>query len=101
LKNAIHIAAYRDIAIAISRRFLRPSTAFPHNIQQADPAPAKADADTEEGMDIEQWMGYIADLQAAHSSHVAGMVYGWGIQEQAGTTAHRREMFWLSSTDWH
>jgi hypothetical protein len=101
LKNAIHIAAYRDIAIAISRRFLQPSAAFPHNIQQADPAPAKADTDTEEGMDIEQWMGHIADLQAAHSSHVAGMVYGRGIQEQAGTTAHWREMFRLSSTDWH
>ncbi|KAF4225022.1 hypothetical protein CNMCM6805_007133 [Aspergillus fumigatiaffinis] len=83
------------------RRFLRPSAAFPHNIQQADPAPAEADADTEEGMDIEQWIGHIADLQAAHSSHVAGMVYGRGIQEQAGTTAHRREMFQLSSTDWH
>ncbi|KAF7174528.1 hypothetical protein CNMCM5623_007656 [Aspergillus felis] len=50
------------------------------------------DADAEEGMDIEQWMGHIADLQAAHSSHVAGMVYGWGIQEQAGSTAHRREI---------
>ncbi|KAH3002693.1 hypothetical protein KXW60_006664 [Aspergillus fumigatus] len=29
------------------------------------------------------------------------MVYGRGIQEQAGTTAHWREMFRLSSTDWH
>ncbi|GFG21961.1 hypothetical protein IFM5058_11151, partial [Aspergillus udagawae] len=38
---------------------------------------------------------------AAHSSHVAGMVYAWGIQEQAGSTAHWREMFWLSSTNWH
>ncbi|KAF7184871.1 hypothetical protein CNMCM7691_007514 [Aspergillus felis] len=46
-------------------------------------------------------MGHIADLQAAHSSHVAGMVYGWGIQEQAGSTTHRWEMFRLSSTDWH
>jgi hypothetical protein len=52
-------------------------------------------------MDIEQWMGHIADLQAAHSSHVAGMVYGRGIQEQAGTMAHQQEMFRLSSTDWH
>ncbi|GFF64166.1 DEAD/DEAH box helicase, putative [Aspergillus udagawae] len=52
-------------------------------------------------MDLEQWIGHIADLQAAHSSHVAGMVYARGIQEQAGSTAHRREMFWLSSTDWH
>jgi hypothetical protein len=57
------------------------------------------DADAEEGMDMEQWIGHIADLQAAHSSHVAGMVYGRVMQEQAGSTAHRREMFWLSSTD--
>jgi RecQ family ATP-dependent DNA helicase len=52
-------------------------------------------------MNAEQWMGHIADLQAAHSSHVAGMIYGRGITEQPGTTAHRREMFRLSSTDWH
>ncbi|KAF7174542.1 hypothetical protein CNMCM5623_007766 [Aspergillus felis] len=52
LGTAIHIAAYRDIAIGISRRFLRPSTAFPYNIQD-EPAPAM-DADAEEGMDIEQ-----------------------------------------------
>ncbi|KAH2527256.1 hypothetical protein KXW97_002333, partial [Aspergillus fumigatus] len=101
LGTAIHIAAYRDIAIGISRRFLRPSTAFPHNVQEAEPAPAAMDADAEEGMDIEQWIGHIADLQAAHSSHVAGMVYGRVMQEQAGSTAHRREMFRLSSTDWH
>ncbi|CAG8283036.1 unnamed protein product [Penicillium salamii] len=29
------------------------------------------------------------------------MVYGRGIMEQPGTTAYRREMFRLSSTDWH
>ncbi|OQD63800.1 hypothetical protein PENANT_c450G05844, partial [Penicillium antarcticum] len=29
------------------------------------------------------------------------MIYGRGITEQPGTTAHRREMFRLSSTDWH
>ncbi|KAH1712272.1 hypothetical protein KXX60_006463 [Aspergillus fumigatus] len=51
------------------------------------------DADAEEHMDHKQWMGHIVDLQAAYSLHVAGMVYGWGLQEQAGTTAHWREMF--------
>ncbi|GIC93042.1 uncharacterized protein Aud_009521 [Aspergillus udagawae] len=29
------------------------------------------------------------------------MVYGRVMQEQAGSTAHQREMFRLSSTDWH
>jgi hypothetical protein len=46
-------------------------------------------------------MGYIANLQAAHSSHIAGIVYSQGIQEQASTTAHQQEIFQLSSTDWH
>jgi hypothetical protein len=52
-------------------------------------------------MDKAQWIGRIADLQAAHSSHVAGMVYARGIMDQAGTTAHRQRMFRVSSTDWH
>lgn len=29
------------------------------------------------------------------------MIYGRGIMEQPGTTAYQREMFRLSSTDWH
>ncbi|KAH2165416.1 hypothetical protein KXV74_005446 [Aspergillus fumigatus] len=59
------------------------------------------DPDNEVAMDDEQWLGHIADLQAAHSSHVAGMVYGRGLMEQAGTTAHWQAMFRESSTDWH
>ncbi|OKP15172.1 hypothetical protein PENSUB_2214 [Penicillium subrubescens] len=50
------------------------------------------DAEDEGGMEPERFAGHIADLQAAHSSHVAGMIYGWEVTEQAGTTAHRREM---------
>ncbi|RHZ43028.1 uncharacterized protein CDV56_100316 [Aspergillus thermomutatus] len=59
------------------------------------------DADAEEFMDDEQWISHIADLQAAHSLHVAGMVYGRSIHEQAGSTNHQREMFRLFSTNWH
>ena len=98
--QAINLNAYRDIAIGISRRFMRPSSVFPNNTRQDVRAEASQE-DDEEGMNAEQWMGHIADLQAAHSSHVAGMIYGRGITEQPGTTAHRREMFRLSSTDWH
>jgi len=80
---------------------MRPSSVFPNNAQNDERASSQDDADSEGGMGAEQWMGHIADLQAAHSSHVAGMIYGRGIMEQPGTTAHRREMFRLSSTDWH
>ncbi|KAJ5455492.1 uncharacterized protein N7458_003756 [Penicillium daleae] len=88
----LNLPAYRNIAIGISRRYLRVSSVFPQNLQDDGSAQAPADDDHEPE-------DHIADLQAAHSSHVAGMTYGREITEQAVTTAHRREMFRLSSTD--
>jgi superfamily II DNA or RNA helicase len=99
---SLNIPAYRNIAIGISRRYLRESSVFPQNQQEDGTTEAPVDdADDEDGMDPERFAGHIADLQAAHSSHIAGMIYGREVTEQAGTTAHRREMFRLSSTDWH
>lgn len=90
LGQALTIAAYREIAIGISRRFLRASTAFR----------------TEEGENNEEWneenaAAFVADEQAGHTAHVAGMVYARGIMEQAGAVADRRRQFRMSSTDWH
>ncbi|KAI0616316.1 RecQ Superfamily II DNA helicase, partial [Pyrenophora tritici-repentis] len=72
------------MAIGISRRFLRGSTAF-----QAD-----------EGEENKEWAeeqagDSIADEQAGHTSHVAGLVYARGIMEQflgfqAGVDDQRR-----------
>jgi superfamily II DNA helicase RecQ len=99
---SLNIPAYRNLAIGISRRYLRESSVFPQNQYHDGSAAAPTDnVDDEEGMDPERFIGHIADLQAAHSSHVAGMIYGREAGEQAGTTAHRRELFRLSSTDWH
>jgi hypothetical protein len=82
-------AGYREIAIGISRRFLRGSTAF-----QADKGEEKeGNEDTAEAS--------IADEQAGHTSHVAGLVYARGIMEQAGAVADKRQQFRASSTDWH
>ncbi|KAF7566054.1 hypothetical protein PtrM4_143740 [Pyrenophora tritici-repentis] len=83
-------AGYREMAIGISRRFLRGSTAF-----QAD-----------EGEENKEWAeeqagDSIADEQAGHTSHVAGLVYARGIMEQSGAVADRRQQFRASSTDWH
>ncbi|RYO26416.1 hypothetical protein AA0113_g12493 [Alternaria arborescens] len=90
LQQELTIAAYREIAIGISRRFLRGSTAFA----------------AEEGEDNEEWKeenmaAIIQDEQSGHTAHVAGMVYARGIMEQAGVTADRRQLFRNSSTDWH
>lgn len=74
---SLNIPAYRNIAIGISRRFLRESSVFPQNQQEDGTTNMPVDdADDEGGMDPERFAGHIADLQAAHSSHVAGMIYG-------------------------
>ncbi|BCR87440.1 uncharacterized protein ACHE_40003A [Aspergillus chevalieri] len=101
LGQALNIPAYRDIAIGISRRFLRASSTFTSDRQDETEQAAALDADCEDGMDADQWMAHMTDLQAGHSSHVAGMVYGRQLMEQAGTTSHRRAMFRQSSVDWH
>jgi hypothetical protein len=82
-------AGYCEMAIGISRRFLRGATAF-----QADESEEKeGNEDTAEAS--------IADEQAGHTSHVAGLVYARGIMEQAGAVADKRQQFRASSTDWH
>jgi hypothetical protein len=90
LKQELTIAAYCEIAIGISWRFLRGSTAFA----------------AEEGEDNEEWKeeniaAIIQDEQCGHTAHVAGMVYARGIMEQAGVMADRRQLFRNLSTDWH
>jgi peptide subunit release factor RF-3 len=60
----------------------------------------------EEGDDNKEWneentAAFVADEQAGHTAHVAGMIYARGIIEQAGAVADRRRQFRMSSTDWH
>ncbi|KAF7444174.1 RecQ Superfamily II DNA helicase [Pyrenophora tritici-repentis] len=89
LKRESRIAMGQEWTFA-GRRFLRGSTAF-----QAD-----------EGEENKEWAeeqagDSIADEQAGHTSHVAGLVYARGIMEQSGAVADRRQQFRASSTDWH
>ena len=90
LGQSMHVAAYREIAIAISRRWIRGSTAF------------QQDEDDEN----DQWRrqnisGEIADEQAAHSPHTAGLIYARNAMEMSGATADRRQQFRAVSMDWH
>ncbi|CAG8312707.1 unnamed protein product [Penicillium salamii] len=79
---------------------MRPSNQFPSNAHQDDrTAEGQEDADEESDIDVEEWANHAADLQAAHSSHMASMIYGREITEQPGTTTHRQQLFRLSSTD--
>jgi hypothetical protein len=84
------IAGYREIAIGISRRFLRGSTAF------------KTEEGEENGeQDAENIEAGIADEQAGHTAHIAGMIYARDMIELAGAVADKRQQFRMSSTDWH
>ncbi|KAJ5907318.1 uncharacterized protein N7473_004234 [Penicillium subrubescens] len=100
--TTINVSVYRNIAIGISRRFLRESSVFPQNQFDNSTGDTIADdIDDEASMDPDYFQGYIADLQAGYSSYVAGITYGREVTERAGTTAQRREFFRLSSTDWY
>ncbi|KAJ5211420.1 hypothetical protein N7472_001559 [Penicillium cf. griseofulvum] len=103
--HTLNISSYRDIAIGISRRFLRTASAFPQNsYEEGDTEKEIEDSDNidlEGSTGFNSILGHIADLQAAHSSHVAGFIYGREITEQAGSTVQRRELFRQSSIDWH
>jgi hypothetical protein len=74
------MTAYREIAIGISRRFLRGSTAF-----------KAEEGDEKEAWDEEQAGASIADEQAGHTAYIAGLIYARGIMEQAGAVADKRQ----------
>jgi len=84
---SIGIQAWRDIAIGISRRYLRQEHVFRPN------------ENDEEG--IAEEAEEIHDAQAAHTSHVAGQVYARGIMEMEGVVASRRQRFRTTSVAWH
>ena len=92
--QALNLQAYRNIAIAISRRFLRPSQAF----KQDHEPPLAGDGDP---LGLGEDDDDILDLQAGHPSHLAGAVYGRGLLEQPGVILEQREQFRLTSMDWH
>ncbi|KAF9883095.1 GTPase-activating protein [Aspergillus nanangensis] len=95
--KGLTILAYRDITVGISLRFTGHGSQFSHNQQESQQT--EGGEDDEEHMTPEQWVIDVADLQAAQTSHVAGLMYGRQMMEAAG--AHRQAMSRLSSTDWH
>ena len=92
LGQELTIQSYRDVAIGISRKFMRRPTAFHTD---------KGDDDEGKEWDEDDIAATIADEQAGHTSHIAGMVYARAIMEQAGAVADKRQRFRASSTDWH
>jgi hypothetical protein len=73
------MAVYREIAIGISRRFLRRSIAF-----------KAEEGDEKEVWDKKQAGALIADEQAGYTVYIAGLIYARGIMEQARAVANKR-----------
>ena len=97
---AINIQAYRDIAIAISRRYLRGSSQFRSNVGD-DQEGGIPDIDDEDELDEDGIRARIADLQAGHLPSTAGMMYGRLMTELSNSTTRHRQLFRQSSQDWH
>lgn len=82
------IQSYRELAIGISRRYMR-GQAF------------RMDEDDEDGDWQEGEKDEVLDLQAGHTAHVAGMIYARGIMERSGEVASKRQKFREPSEMWH
>jgi hypothetical protein len=79
------IQSYRELAIAISRKYLRPRMAF------------RLDEDDEDGDRDEDIKAATASEQTAHTLHVKGMIYARGIMERDKEVASKRQRFRESS----
>lgn len=78
----IHPSAWRQVAIAASRRYCRENS-----FQSEDPSQEVNTLD-EETIDDDPW-----DLQTSHGTHVAGMIYARELTEGSNVVIGRREKF--------
>ncbi|EXA31534.1 hypothetical protein FOVG_17156 [Fusarium oxysporum f. sp. pisi HDV247] len=82
----LNISSWRQIAIAIARRYLHG--AFKESTLDGD--------DEDDDLDDNP-----VDLQAGHGTHVAGMVYARELQQGLFSTASMRDKFRAVSRQWH
>ncbi|KAI6957743.1 hypothetical protein KC332_g17517 [Hortaea werneckii] len=88
LGQSINVADYRQIAVAIYRRWI------------SKPVAGASDGGDEEDEGAADPLDHVADEQAAHSSSVAGAVYARETMELAGWMASRRQQFRSVSEKW-
>ena len=85
----LNTSSWRQIAIAISNRYLGT---------KHDPSYNSENGEDEDGIDD---VSDARDLQATHTSHVAGMIYAREMQQGLGGTSVMREKFREVSREWH
>ncbi|CAI7661934.1 unnamed protein product, partial [Penicillium viridicatum] len=78
---------------SLSRR-VHGVTSVLRSVQAQDGGPDEPDdPDDESGMGLPEWLTHASDMQAGHSSTVAGTTYGRLINKQPRTTAYQRQIF--------
>ena len=82
----LNVRIYRQLAVAIGRRYLQHQ-------------PATDDADSSD--DEDQPADDVFDLQAGHSSRIAGTMYARGLTEAMGQVEWQRQVFRQASQAWH
>ena len=83
------IQSYRELAIAISRKYLRLRMAF------------RPDEDDEDGDRDEDVDTVTVSEQTAHTLHIEGIIYTRGVTERDGEVASKRQRFRESSVWWY
>ena len=95
------IASYRQVIIAISRRFMHADYQF---LKDKEGDFTKEDQDDDSDNE-DQCYGtradYALDLQAGHGTATAGQIYARGIEELANTTIDRRAQMRHVSVKYH
>src|SRR6187402_3553284 len=88
----LNISAWRQIVIAIARRFLRDRFGF----EDKDDLGGSDDFDEDNHEGDSVW-----DLQAGHGTRIAGLIYARLLSEGKFETKSQRERFRQVSQEWH
>lgn len=86
--QVLNIQSYRQIAVAISRRFMGEASMF-------DKVGCVGNESDDEVEDT------IVDLQAGHSSRTAQMRYGRSLTDMFGLLPDEKDLFRAASLEWH
>lgn len=87
----ITIRAWRQIIVAITRRFLNPSVGSTWGSSR----------DETDSSDDDGFENYIEDLQSGHTSLTAGSIYGRQAEEGLSIPAIQQDRFRQASRHWH
>ena len=94
----LNISAYRQVAIAITRKYLK-GEGF---IDDREDENIEDQGETEEeGQQIRAGSDSVFDKQGGHGTHMAGMIYARAILEAPGAVASLREQYRHASGAWH